>query len=80
MVPSNIEIFTIFYLKHIRLCDINDCDFIKTRIKEYQNKKEFKKKEGIILNFISKHDVDNKPFYVHMPFNILSLHFYSWID
>ena len=66
------------------MCDINDCDFIKTRINEYQNKDEFLKEEihkkGIIIYFISKHDVGNKPFYVYMPLIIISIHFDSWID
>ena len=29
---------------------------------------------------ISKHDKGNKPFYVYMPLNILSIHFDSWIE
>ena len=72
------------YWVQIEVCNIDDCKFIKTRIKEYQNKDEFLKEEihkkGIILYFISKHDAGNKPFHVYMPLNILSFHFDSWIE
>jgi hypothetical protein len=56
-------------------CDLNECDFLETRFKEYNNYNEFKedgdflvsrdkKKKGIILYFSSK---EGRPTYVYKP-------------
>lgn len=64
-------------------CDLDYCDFVETRIKEYENEEdayyssENHEYKGVILYFIRKLLVantdeayDGSPFYVYMPLNI----------
>lgn len=60
-------------------CDLNECDFIETRFKEYEDEGEFYNEilshehNGVILYFVKKivdfSNINNEPFYVYMPLN-----------
>jgi putative phage-type endonuclease len=62
-------------------CDLEECDFIETRFKEYETEEEFyndeydtTKQRGVILYFVERiHNlktINNNPHYVYMPLNI----------
>jgi putative phage-type endonuclease len=55
----------------MEVCNLDECDFIETRIKEYDNKNDFLadsiKYKGIILYFLCKTSLGSKPFYKYMP-------------
>ena len=64
-------------------CDLDECDFIETRIKEYNNEEQFLEDnthnyKGIVLHFIEKPPVEmnenttlsSTPIYKYMPLNI----------
>jgi putative phage-type endonuclease len=59
-------------------CDLNECDFIETRFKEYSNESEFyedntREHKGIILCFINKtnHSGEQiKPIYEYIPLDV----------
>lgn len=53
----------------MEVCDLDECDFIETRIKEYPDKADFYadesgKSKGVILYLVSKTCLGNKPKYV----------------
>jgi hypothetical protein len=53
-------------------CDLDDCDFLETRFKEYATEDEFKADEahewkGIILCFIQRNVINSKPTYRYSP-------------
>ena len=62
----------------LEVCDLEYCDFIETRIKEYENVDEFyddtlSQYRGIILHFVERESVDHRstaPHYVYMPLSI----------
>ena len=55
----------------MEVCDLDECDFIETRIKEYDDIEQFygddREYSGIILYFVSKMEIGNKPHYVYLP-------------
>jgi putative phage-type endonuclease len=57
-------------------CDLDDCDFVETRFKEYESEDAFyadttRKYRGVILNFISQQaDAGFAPVYKYMPLSI----------
>jgi hypothetical protein len=61
-------------------CNLDECDFIETRFKEYNSEEEFyentsnSEKRGILLYFVEKildlTHVSNSPHYVYMPLDI----------
>lgn len=69
-------------------CDLDECDFLECRIKEYDNEDEFMadgndiyktnngKSKGIILLFF----LNNKPFYEYFPFDGSINNFDLWFD
>jgi putative phage-type endonuclease len=71
----------------MEVCDLNECDFIETRIKEFDNEEDFYSHhntsfKGVILYFVSKTEIGSKPYYHYMP---ISFKYYpemitSWID
>lgn len=70
----------------MEVCDLNECDFIETRIKEFDNDEDFYSHntsfKGVISYFISKTEIGSKPYYHYMP---ISETYYpekikSWID
>jgi hypothetical protein len=53
-------------------CDLDDCDFLETRFKEYATEEEFRVDEtrewkGIILCFIQRNVLNSKPTYRYSP-------------
>jgi hypothetical protein len=62
----------------MEVCDLNECDFVETQFKEYDEVDEelfYKNKHkylynGVILYFIKSNFADAKPHYVYMPLNI----------
>ena len=64
-------------------CDLDECDFVETRFKEYDKEEQFyldqsREYRGIILHFIERPPLlineetklSNIPYYVYMPLNI----------
>lgn len=64
-------------------CDLDECDFVETRFKEYDKEEQFyidqsREYRGIILHFITRPpsliyegtQLSNIPYYVYMPLNI----------
>jgi len=62
----------------MEVCDLNECDFVETQFKEYDEVDEelfYKNKHqylynGVILYFIKSDFADAKPHYVYMPLNV----------
>lgn len=58
-------------------CDLNECDFVETRFKEYDNASKFyqdndHEHKGVILHFIERPqniEISCKPHYIYMPIN-----------
>jgi putative phage-type endonuclease len=61
-------------------CDLDECDFIETRFKEYEAEEDFyenksdNQRNGVVLYFVEKivdlANVSNSPHYVYMPLDI----------
>jgi hypothetical protein len=56
-------------------CDLETCDFVETRFKQYANSVEFwqdttNKDRGIILYFVRRDSVQCPPLYKYMPLNV----------
>lgn len=67
-------------------CNLNECDFVETRFKEFENEEDFynehtKEYKGVILHFIDKPNLNNEddiisqykpcaPTYIYKPFTI----------
>ncbi len=62
----------------LEVCDLEDCDFIETQFKEYEDHEEdvfYKNQDkynfnGLILYFIKSDFMDSTPHYVYMPLSI----------
>ena len=81
-IPS--ETYWVQMQIQMEVCNMNECDFFETRIKEYTTKDEFlfaddSIKKGILLYFVSKKEIGSKPFYVYMPLHILPIESDVWI-
>ena len=55
-------------------CDLDECDFLETRFKEYANEEDFhndtaQEWKGVILCFIERDSPNSKPTYKYMPFD-----------
>jgi len=64
-------------------CDLDECDFIETRVKEYESPTAYAEDtaqewKGIILCFLTRDVVDSKPTYKYMPFD-LDISHETWI-
>lgn len=68
-------------------CDLNECDFLETAFKEYENEDEFindgtfiyserEELKGIMIYFIK----DGKPFYEYMPIKYTKEQYDKWYD
>lgn len=74
-VPS--EAYWIQMQLQMECCNIDVCDFVETRFKEYENEEEFyqeedlEKQRGIILHYIDKTlEKSHIPHYVYMPLTV----------
>jgi putative phage-type endonuclease len=68
-------------------CNLNECDFVETRFKEYENKQSYnadisREYKGIMLQFYEKMNMNNtqslSPVYKYMPLFIPDI--YTWIN
>jgi len=64
-------------------CDLNACDFIETRFKEYETANEFyeeteEKTRGLVLNFITRDGTSNLPTYKYLIYDGTPVE--PWID
>jgi putative phage-type endonuclease len=68
-------------------CNLNECDFLETSFKEYDDEEEFKKDgtftysennelKGIMIYFIK----DGKPFYEYMPMKLSEQDYNTWYE
>jgi putative phage-type endonuclease len=72
----------------MEVCDLDECDFVETRIKEYHNEDDFMNDtehqyRGIIMYFLSKTQVGSTPHYVYMPLSIpldQPMEIYNWMN
>jgi hypothetical protein len=66
----------------MEVCNLNECDFVETKFKEYENYNEFINdtpitKKGIIIVYVN----NNNYKYYYMPFNISSeIDINNWLD
>lgn len=69
----------------MEVCELEECDFLETRFKEYENEKEFMEDgtfnlslkgehKGIIISFIK----DGVPYYIYPPFGISEEQYKEW--
>tara|TARA_B100000886_G_scaffold340548_1_gene311122 strand:+ start:11178 stop:12557 length:1380 start_codon:yes stop_codon:yes gene_type:complete len=69
----------------MEVCNLNECDFLETRFKEYESYEEFKNdgsfthteqnmQKGIMILFIK----DNNPIYEYAPLNISERNYNKW--
>ena len=69
-----LEAYWIQMQVQMEVCDLEECDFIETRIKEYDDIEQFygddKEYCGVIIYFVSKTELGSKPHYVYMPLTI----------
>jgi putative phage-type endonuclease len=81
-VPS--EAYWIQMQIQMQCCDLEACDFVETRFKEYESEEEFHKEEdpdrirGIILQFVPRDSLSNIPLYKYSPIGITNL--VEWIE
>ena len=71
----------------MEVCDLDECDFVETRFKEYDNENDMfldnsQEYRGVILYFVSKTETGSNPYYVYMPLDIpLQKHLvYDWMN
>ena len=73
----------------MQCCELEACDFVETRFKEYENEEEFKQEEdvekqrGIILQFIPRDSLSNIPKYEYFivdKVDILDKSMEEWIE
>jgi putative phage-type endonuclease len=74
----------------MQCCDLEACDFVETRFKEYESAEEFwappeeedtkKSHKGVILQFISRDSLSNIPLYKYSPINPTPSQLYEWIE
>jgi hypothetical protein len=82
------------YWTHMQIqmqcCDLEACDFVETRFKEYESAEEFwapppeedteKSHKGVILQFIPRDSLSNIPLYKYSPINPTPSQLYEWIE
>ena len=62
----------------MEVCDLDECDFVETRICEYPDSDSFyaddasttSRKRGVILYLLSRTQLGSTPYYVYMPLNL----------
>jgi putative phage-type endonuclease len=67
----------------MEVCNLDTCDFIETRIKEYEEEDfygdETNHYKGVVLYFVSKIAIGSRPYYQYMPIEIDSKNVNEWI-
>jgi putative phage-type endonuclease len=70
----------------MQCCDLDACDFVETRFKEYETPELFwheddpTRQRGIILQFIPRDGLSNIPVYKYMPLDLPLTSFYLWLE
>jgi putative phage-type endonuclease len=70
----------------MQCCEIDYCDFVETRFKEYDNSDDFyneedlERKRGIILEFIRKDLISNSPKYIYSDICSTQIEYNNWIE
>jgi hypothetical protein len=68
----------------LECCNMDVCDFVETRFKEYESEQEFLSADdatrGIILHFVPRDGKSNLPLYKYMPLDILIEERETWIE
>lgn len=73
-IPS--EAYWIQIQIQLECCNMDVCDFVETRFKEYNSRQEFceepnrERNRGMILHFIQKDGKSNVPLYKYMPLDV----------
>ena len=69
----------------MEVCDLNECDFLETRFKEYEHSKAFhadgdfsKTKDGRPKGVIMMFNSDGVPLYEYMPYGVTEDEFIKW--
>ena len=68
-------------------CDLNECDFLECRFKEYEDEEEFNKdgdfqytEQGEYKGIMIQFNKDDKPYYEYMPFNATYEEHIKWYE
>jgi hypothetical protein len=83
-IPS--EAYWVQMQIQMQCCELEACDFVETRFKEYETQEAYWEEEdiekirGIILQFIPRDSLSNIPLYKYSPFNLTPSALYEWIE
>jgi putative phage-type endonuclease len=83
-IPS--EAYWIQTQIQMECCDLDVCDFVETRFKEYESVDAFwaeedtEKLRGVIIHFIPRDSLSNLPLYKYSEFQLSQHNMYEWID
>ena len=85
-IPS--EAYWIQTQIQMQCCNLDACDFVETRFKEYETQEEFlhhiefesEKMYGVILEFILRDSTTNIPVYKYSPISISNTELQEWIN
>jgi putative phage-type endonuclease len=69
----------------MQCCNLEACDFVETRFKEYETADEFwtpseYSHKGIILQFVPRDSLSNIPLYKYSPVNPTPAELYEWVE
>jgi putative phage-type endonuclease len=70
----------------MQCCDLEACDFVETRFKEYESADEFwappseDGHKGVILQFVPRDSLSNIPLYKYSPINPTPAELYEWVE
>jgi putative phage-type endonuclease len=70
----------------MQCCELDACDFVETRFKEYEGEQAFVEEDdeermrGVILNFVPRDGLSNIPLYRYMPLDEPVANYTTWIE
>lgn len=69
----------------MQCCDLEACDFVETRFKEYESADAFWNStdvchKGVILQFVPRDSLSNIPLYKYSPINPTPAELYAWVE
>jgi putative phage-type endonuclease len=83
-IPS--EAYWIQMQIQMQCCELEACDFVETRFKEYEFAQAFHEEEdterikGIILQFVARDSLSNIPLYKYSPLDLSQTELTDWIE
>jgi putative phage-type endonuclease len=87
-IPS--EAYWVQMQIQMQCCDLEACDFVETRFKEYESAEQFWappvddesiiSHKGVILQFVPRDSLSNIPLYKYSPINPTPAELYEWIE